>query len=144
MYVSASTVFGQDGESVVNLIHAWGLVTYFGRKMKPVTHNTEGDLALRGSFLQPQEVGRSENASVNLQVHSDNITGLQETAVTSISHEGRVWSKECYFYLTVNVAATRTFHITVQTQDCATKLVRQWFCSLHHLRPCTFPKSQVV
>jgi hypothetical protein len=117
------TVFGQDGEPVVNLINAWSLVIFFGHKMKLVTHNTQGDLALRGSFLQPQEVVGLENAGANLQVNLVNITGLQETAVMSISPEGHVWSKGHYFYLMVNVAAIRTFHITTQTQDCAMKLV---------------------
>jgi hypothetical protein len=95
--------------------------------MKLVTRNTREDLALRGSFLQPQEVAGLENASANLQVNLDNITGLQETAVMSISPEGRVGSMGHYFYLMVNVVAIRTFHITIQTQDCATKLVRRYF-----------------
>jgi hypothetical protein len=50
VYITVVTVFGQDGEPVVNLINAWSLVIFFGRKMKLVTHNTQGDLALRGSF----------------------------------------------------------------------------------------------
>jgi hypothetical protein len=115
--------------------------------MKLVTHNTQGDLALRGSFLQPQEVVGLENANANLQVNLDNITGLQETAVMSISPEGHVWSKGHYFCLTVNVAAIRTFHITMQTQDCATKLVRQHFSYVHHLTNYTFhekPGSSVM
>jgi hypothetical protein len=61
-----------------------------GREMKLVTRNIQGDLALRGSFLQPQEVVGLENARANLQANLDNITGLQETAVMSISHEGHV------------------------------------------------------
>lgn len=127
VYITVATVFGQDGEPVANLIHAWSLVTYFGHRMKLVTHNTQEDLALRGSFLQPREVVGLENASANLQVNLDNITGLQETAVMSISPEGPVRSRGHYFYLMVNVAAIRTFHITIQTQDYATKLVRQHF-----------------
>ena len=142
LYITVATVFGQDGEPVVNLIHAWSLVMCFGHKMKLVTHNTQGDLALRGSFLQPREVVGLENANANLQVNLKNITGLQETAVMSISPEGRVWSKGHYFYLTVNVAAIRTFHITTQTQDCAMKLVRQHFWYIHHLINCTFRESQ--
>lgn len=144
VYITVVTVFGQDGEPVVNLIHAWSLVTCFGHKMKLVTHNTQGDLALRGSFWQPQKVVGLQNASANLQVNLGNITGLQETAVTSISHEGHVRSKGLYFYLTVNVAAIRTFHITMQTQDCAMKLVRQHFSYVHHLINCTFHESQWV
>ena len=109
-----------------------------GHEMKLVTRNIQGDLALRGSFLQPQEVVGLENARANLQANLDNITGLQETAVMSISHEGHVWSKGHYFYLTVNVAVIRTFHITMRTQDCAMKLVRQHFSYLYHLINCTF------
>lgn len=144
VYITVVTVFGQDGEPVVNLINAWSLVIFFGHKMKLVTHNTQGDLALRGSFLQPQEVVGLENAGANLQVNLVNITGLQETAVMSISPEGHVWSKGHYFYLMVNVAAIRTFHITTQTQDCAMKLVRQHFSNVHHLINFTFHKSKRV
>lgn len=127
VFITVATAFGQDGEPVVNLIHAWSLVTCFGHKMKLVTHNTREDLALRGSFLQPWKVVGLENASANLQANSDNITGLQETAVTSISPEDLVRSRGHCFYLMVNVAVVRTFYITIQTQDCAMKLVRQHF-----------------
>ena len=144
VYITVATVFGQDGEPVVNLIHAWSLVMCSGHKMKLVTHNTQGDLALRGSFWQPQKVAGLQNASADLQVNLDNTTGLQETAVTSISPVGHVRSKGHYFYLTVNVAAIRTFHITMQIQDCATKLVRQRFSYVHHLINCTFHESQPV
>jgi len=69
LYITVVTVFRQDGERVANLIHAWSLVMCFGHKMKLVTHNTQGDLALRGSFLQPWEVVGLENANANLQVN---------------------------------------------------------------------------
>lgn len=125
--ITAVTVYGQDGELVVNLIHVWSPVMCSGREMKCVIRNTRGDLALRGSCLQTQEVKELQNASAHLQVHLGNITGLQETAVTSTTHEGRVWRKEHYSCPVVNVAVRRTFHIMMQTQDCAMKLVRENF-----------------
>lgn len=123
--ITAVTMSGQDGEPVVSLINVWSLVTCSGREMKCVMHNTQGDLALRGSSLQTQGVEELQNASADQQVHLGNITGLQETAVTSTSHEGRVWRKEHYSCLVVNVAVIRTFHNMMQTQDCAMKWVRE-------------------
>jgi hypothetical protein len=123
--ITAVTVYGQDGELVVNLINVWGLVTCSGREMKCVIQNTQGDLALRGSCLQTQEVEELQNADADLQVYLGSTTGLQETAVMSTSHEGRVWRREHYSCPVVSVAVIRTSHITMQTQDCAMKLVRE-------------------
>jgi hypothetical protein len=81
-----------------------------------------------------------ENANANLQVHLGNITGLQVTAVMSTSHEGHAWSKEHYSYPVVNVAVMRIFHIIMQTQDCAMKLVREIFLYVYYSRPYTFDK----
>jgi hypothetical protein len=121
----------QDGEPAVSLINAWSLVMYFGPEMKAVIHNTQEDLALRGSYLQPQEVVGLENACANLQAHLGNIIGLQVIAAMSTSHKGHAWSKEHYSYLMVSVAVMRIFHIIMKIQDCAMKLVRGIFTYIY-------------
>jgi hypothetical protein len=109
--------------------------------MKDVIHNTQGGPVQRGSFSQLQEVAELENASANLQAHLDDTTGVQVTVVMSTLQEGHAWSKERYSCQMVSVAAMKIFHITMQTQDCAMKLVRGIFVYVCNSRSYIFDKN---